>query len=321
MGVVLVDMFPAEKGKTLDQVTAFIPKPGGAPANIAVALARQGFPSAFIGKVGKDPFGKLLINILKNEGVNTVGVIEDPSIKTTIAFIAQPDPYHSEFVFYRFTGSGRSNSLNTARRKLISSCAVFHFDSPGLSETQSREGISASLELAGNSGAIISFDINYRPNLWDDPNQAVEWIEKYLPRADVVKLNEVELKLLTGSDDPIIGAPSLLSRGPKLVIVTLGENGSWYFTKSVQGFVPPFRVETEDATGCGDAFLSGILGKIVESQVPLYDLLSWEVLNEILTYASAVGAITATKVGAIPALPDADTIQAFLESRSGKDRG
>ena len=313
MGVILIDFFPNETGKSLDQVSAFIPKPGGAPANVAVALARQGIRSAFIGTVGKDPFGKMLVDLLNRENVETSGVTEDTSIRTTIAFIAQPDPFHSEFLFYRPQGIPDQKFLSQDKLDLIQHCKIFHIDSPGLSMQPARSNTMDAVRIARDAGALISFDVNYRPKLWDSPEEANDQIKLMLPSVDLLKLNEVELKLITGSDQPE-SAKDLLALGPRLILVTLGEKGSWYFHRSGSGFIAAYRVETVDATGCGDAYLAAIHAKLLDLDELDLDSLIDKQLIEMVKYASAVGAITAQRMGAIPSLPRPNEIAEFLKS-------
>lgn len=316
LGIILIDMFPNRVGCKLADVTAFLPKPGGAPANVAVALARRGIGSAFVGKVGADAFGDLLENTLKEQGVFTGAMCRDEQARTTLAFIARPDEHTAEFVFYRNPGADMRLCPEDLDEELFARCSAFHFDSLSLTDEPAHAATIRALELARKAGGLISFDVNYRPTLWRDPAEALAQIEAMIARVDLLKINEVELKLLTGSDDPELAAPDLLKHGPRLVVVTLGARGSWYFIPGGCGFVPAFAVDTVDATGCGDAFISGVLGQLVNTPGGWQSALHSSVLEAYLKYSSAVGALTAQTVGVIPALPTADQVNQFIKSKA-----
>ncbi|NIM93998.1 MAG: hypothetical protein GTO18_09855 [Anaerolineales bacterium] len=317
LGELLVDMFPAEVGRTLVEVSAFQPKPGGAPANVAVAASRLEAQSAFIGKVGDDPFGHHLADTLKREGVEVKGICFDQYARTSMAFIALPDANTAEFVFYRNPGADMRLKPEELDRSLLVSARSFHFGSISLIDEPSRSATLDALDTAREAGALISFDVNYRPMLWPGPDQAIERIKATLPLVHLVKVNDVELKLLTGTDDLEAGSNRLLDEGPELCVVTLGPEGSYFQIASVGEYVSPFRVDTVDATGCGDAFVAGLLVKLI-SDGEWQDKMERDRLFKILRYANAVGAITALTLGVIPALPTADQVDKFLAAYQGQ---
>jgi fructokinase len=312
LGEILVDMFPSELGKKLAEVPAFHPKPGGAPANVAVAAARLGTASAFIGKVGTDAFGDLLVRTLEDQGVDTRGMRRDPQARTTLAFIAMPDENHAEFVFYRNPGADLRLRPDELDEALLENARAFHFGSLSLVDDPARSATMAALRLAKAAGALVSFDVNFRPSLWETRQQALTEIEKMLPEAHLLKVNEVELKLLTGCDNPADGAPQLLARGPELVVVTLGTRGSYFCCQQAQGQVPAFQVKTVDSTGCGDAFIASLLTRLVSSPGGWRSRLTGPVLREDFRFANATGALTAQTQGVIPALPTREQVEAFL---------
>lgn len=321
LGELLVDMFPAEIGRRLADVTAFYPKPGGAPANVAVAAARLGAASAFIGKVGDDAFGHHLLNVVRHEGVETRGVRLDAEARTTMAIIALPDPQHAEFVFYRNPGADQRLRADELDRELLSACRALHFGSLSLSDEPSRSATHEAVRLAREAGALISFDVNYRPSLWPSPAAAMAQISGMIPKVDLLKVNEVELALLAGgspqvpsgeADVPGLAetARTVLAAGPRLIVLTLGQEGSAAVTAEGYAHVPAFEVQTVDAVGCGDAFVAGLLRQL--TSVPDWRQASLHDLGVILRYANAVGALTATKQGVIPALPTAAEVESFL---------
>lgn len=325
LGELLVDMFPAEIGRRLAEVTAFYPKPGGAPANVAVAAARLGAASAFIGKVGDDAFGHHLLDVVRQEGVETRGVRLDPEARTTMAIIALPDPQHAEFIFYRNPGADQRLRADELDRELLSTCRALHFGSLSLTDEPSRSATHEAVSLARKAGALISFDVNYRPSLWPSAADAMTQITGMVPQVDLLKLNEVELALLAGGSPQGIqekvdveglatAAGTLLAAGPQLVVVTLGQGGSLLVTPHGYAHVPAFAVETVDAVGCGDAFVAGLLRQLtsISDWRNLAGAAGAAKLSGILRYANAVGALTATRQGVIPALPTAAEVDSFL---------
>lgn len=313
LGELLVDMFPAELGRSLAEVSAFRPKPGGAPANVAVAAARLGTSSAFIGKVGDEAFGHHLADVLAQEGVDTRGMRYDPDARTGLAFIAKPDENTSEFLFYRNPGADMLLREEELDRSLLQEARAFHFGSISLIQEPSRSATLEAARIARQAGALISFDVNYRPTLWGTPAEARERIASTVPQVDLLKVNEGELALLTGSDDLDAGSRSLLGSGPALCVVTLGPDGSYFRVAGGGGHVPAFAVRTVDATGCGDAYLAGLLCQLVRGE--WREQLVPSRMRDILRYANAVGALTSLTQGVIPALPTAAEVEEFLAER------
>lgn len=311
LGELLIDMFPSEVGKRLVEVEAFRPKPGGAPANVAVGLARLGIHSAFIGKVGDDAFGHHLVKILAAEKVETRGMRFDKEARTTMAFIASPDENTAEFVFYRNPGADMLLTPAELDHTLLSETKALHFGSLSLVDDPIRAAALEAIKLTRNAGGLISLDVNYRPTLWDSEEAAYRSVTAVLPSVNLVKVNEVELKLLSGTKELAEGSKALLQMGPQVCVITLGGQGSYFAVGEEGGFVPSFAVKTVDATGCGDAFVAGLLACLVRDQ-PWRDQLTAPRMRENLVYANAVGALTAMTQGAIPALPTANMVDEFL---------
>jgi fructokinase len=312
LGELLVDMFPAEMGRRLIDVSAFRPKPGGAPANVAVAAARLGARSAFIGKVGDEAFGHHLADILRQEGVEVRGMRYDSEARTGMAFIAMPDENTAEFVFYRNPGADMRLQADELDRELLQEARAFHFGSLSLGQEPSRGATLEAARIARESGALISFDVNYRPTLWGSPQQAYEQAMTTIPIANLLKVNEVELSLLAGSEDVAAASKVLLEMGPDLCVVTLGPEGSYFRVAEGGEHVPAFKVQAVDAVGCGDAFVAALLCQLV-IDADWRAQLSMGRMRHTLRYANAVGALTASKQGVIPALPTAAMVDEFLD--------
>jgi fructokinase len=283
---------------------------------VAVAAARLGAQAAFIGKVGDDPFGLHLRDVLATEGVQTVGMRFDAEVRTTMNLLAQPDADHYDCLFYRNPGADTRLRADELDRALIGAAKAFHIGSLSLTDEPARSATFEAVRLARAAGALVSYDVNYRPTLWARPEDAVAQARAMIPLSDLVKVNEGELLLLSGTPDPEAGSGVLLALGPGLVVVTLGPAGSCFRTAAGFGTLPSFRVNTVDATGCGDAFIAGLLWQLVSGGRIWRGALATDGLAQMLRYANAVGALTATRQGVIPSLPTAAQVERFLAKSS-----
>lgn len=325
LGELLIDLIPGEIGLPLQEVRTFIPKPGGAPANVAVAASRLGANAAFIGKVGQDHFGTFLADVLRREGVDTRGLRFDEQARTTLAVVALPAVDRAEFIFYRNPGADQRLLPEELDQELLRACNVFHFGTVSLTDEPSRSSSRLALAAARKAGAIISCDVNYRPALWQEPGSAAAVVEEVLPEVDLVKVNEAEAAHLTGVGDldprrlDLLedAARKLLDQGPDLAVITLGKNGSYFQTRAGGELVPGFAVDAVDSVGCGDAFVAGLLVNFCSGQA-WGDLLDISYLRDCVEFANAVGALTALKPGAIPAMPGIAAVRAFLGSHPAR---
>lgn len=324
LGELILDMFASEAGKDFNSVSAFIPVAGGAPANVAVAASRLGARAAFIGKVGEDAFGRRLEGVLKGYGVETKAMRFDRKHRTTLNFMTIPDPNRTEMLFYRNPGADMLLAPDELDQRLLGSTAIYHFGSVSLAVEPCRSAALEGAAFSREQGAIVSFDVNYRPGLWDSESRAKAEITAALSRADIVKVNEAELRLLAGTDEAPAGCARILEHGPSLCVATLGPDGSAWAGRSDaagSGRVPGFTVEVVDATGCGDAFMAAVLVRILSclpeaSATRRADLgrLTGKQLAEALRWANAAGALTARRKGVMSALPDAGEVRALVES-------
>lgn len=313
LGEYLIDFFPEEVGRVLTDVSAFHPKPGGAPANVAVAASRLGYASAFIGKVGQDAFGDFLASVLIREKVETRGLRFDPLARTTLVFLSKPDANSYECLFYRNPGADTNLQPDELDQGLLRETRAFQFGSLSLTDEPSRSATRAAIGIAHQVGALVCYDVNYRPTLWKNSEEARQMALELIPLVDMVKVNETELVLLGGNETMEIAARKLRALGPEICVVTLGERGSYIQTSLGDAFVPAFLVEVVDATGCGDAFLAALLCKMTEGSNWRSELNPMS-LHNLLYYANAVGALTAMTRGTIPALPTAAQVDEFIRS-------
>ena len=311
IGELLIDFVSTTPDVTLAAAPGFVKAPGGAPANVAVGLAKLGIDAGFIGKVGADAFGDFLRETLAQNRVNTDSLIADATARTTLAFVATRSDGMKDITFYRHPGADIQLSPDELDTDAIQSAALFHYGSVSLSHSPSREATLEAIKAAKTGGALLSYDANLRLMLWDDADDAKRWIWEVMPYADVVKISEEEWEFIMGDVSFTTGAKRILEQqGASLVVVTLGEKGCYYTNGSAEGAVDGYAAKVVDTLGAGDAFVAAMLSQLLQHE-NLHSLDTSQ-LNAIMRYANAAGALATQKVGVIPALPTAAEIEAFL---------
>ncbi|XP_043691422.1 probable fructokinase-7 isoform X2 [Telopea speciosissima] len=311
-GEMLIDFVPTVAGVSIAEAPAFKKAPGGAPANVAVGIARLGGSSAFIGKVGADEFGYMLADILKQNNVNNSGMRFDPGARTALAFVTLRADGEREFMFFRHPSADMLLRESELDVDLIKKASIFHYGSISLIAEPCRSTHIAAMNIAKKSGSILSFDPNLRLPLWPSPEAARQGIMSIWDQADIIKVSEDEISFLTEGDDPNddnVVIKKLFRPNFKLLLVTEGSEGCRYFTKEFRGRVPGIKVKAVDTTGAGDAFVSGLLSSLASDQNLYQDE---KRLREALLFANACGALTVTERGAIPALPTREAVLQIL---------
>ena len=310
IGELLIDFVSTTPDVTLAEAPGFVKAPGGAPANVAVGLAKLGMDAGFIGKVGADAFGDFLRETLQQNSVDTTYLIAGEGSRTTLAFVATRSDGMKDITFYRHPGADIQLSPDEIDSGYLESAELFHYGSVSLSHSPSREATLHAIQTAKMSGAMLSYDPNLRLMLWDNADDAKHWIWEVMSYADIVKISEEEWEFVTGDASLEHGIQRILELGVKLLVVTLGERGCYYTNGITDGFVDGYRVDVVDTLGAGDAFVAAMLTQIIQHT----DLLSLEKvqLDPIMRYANAAGALATQKVGVIPALPTHAEIENFL---------
>ena len=314
LGEILMDMLPDKKGVTWSEISSFSPVPGGAPANVCVGLAKLGVRAGFVGKVGEDPFGKLLVDVLQQNGVDVSQVKFDAGVRTTLGFVSIGRQGENDFFFYRNPGADTMLHPEELDKDFIAKSKVFHFGSISMTTEPCYSATLQAIQFARKHRVFISFDPNLRPHLWKDLEEAKGKIMEGLKSADLVKVNDVELEFITGTVDLVKGTNWLLQRGPQVVVVTRGEKGSFFHNKKGFGSLSAYKVGIVDTVGCGDAFTAAIIHQflLLDKEGRDISYVSRPEMEEILRFANAAGALTATKKGVIPSLPTKKQIEEFL---------
>lgn len=311
LGELLIDFTPC--GLSSSRSRIFEQNPGGAPANVLAALAKLNKKSAFIGMVGQDQFGLFLKDVLQKNGIDIRGLKFSKTVNTTLAFVHLTSSGDRSFSFYRNPGADMMLCPDDIDYDLIKQAKVFHFGSISMTDEPSRSATLAAIRFAKEKGIMISYDPNYRPPLWSSEILAVSVMKSGLEYADILKVSETELELLTGTANLEKGSIILYEMGVQVILVTLGAEGCYYRYSGGTGHVPTFQVQVVDTTGAGDAFLGGVLYYLSGLTLGEIQVLNQNEFEKIITFANAVGALTTTQKGAIPALPDMETVGRLID--------
>nr|KAJ0186863.1 hypothetical protein LSAT_V11C900478410 [Lactuca sativa] len=313
-GEMLIDFVPSISGVSLAEAPDFKKAPGGAPANVAVGIARLGGSSAFIGKVGDDEFGHMLADILKKNKVDNSGMRFDQNARTALAFVTLKSDGEREFMFFRNPSADMLLHESELDLNLIKQASIFHYGSISLIEEPCKSTHLVAMAIAKKSGSILSYDVNLRLPLWPSEDAARQGIMSIWDQSDIIKVSEDEITFLTGGDDPYddnVVLNKLFHPNLKLLLVSEGPDGCRYYTKEFKGRVPSVKVKPVDTTGAGDAFVGGILSNLALDTNLYKDEAK---LREALVFANACGALTVTKKGAIPSMPTRDEVHEILKN-------
>lgn len=285
LGDAVVDLLPDGEGRLLQC-------PGGAPANVAVGIARLGGQSAFIGRVGNDPFGRFMSKTLADQRVDVKWMRLDPAHRTSTVVVDLDE--HGERSFTFMVRPSADLFLETADLPTFSAGEWLHVCSIALSAEPSRSATFQAMAAIREAGGCVSFDPNIRPDLWPDENELRRCLEQALQSADVVKLSVEELAFLTGDAEVNVGLHALMARCPaRLVLITMGKEGVIAWHDGAVKHYPAKPVECVDTTGAGDAFVAGLL----------FGLAAGQDLTPVIALAQRCGALATTAKGAMTALP------------------
>lgn len=312
LGEILFDCLADRAGQTLEEVQSWIQYPGGAPANVACALAKLGTPAAFIGCVGSDEAGNVLINILQEIGVSVEGVQRHPSAPTRKIYVLRSANGDRSFAGFGNipTTSFADTFLHSDQlpEELFANAEYLVLGTLELAYPETSAAINKALELAEKYYLKILVDINWRPMFWPEPALAVQKIYELIQYVDFLKLSDTEAEWLFATTDPTKIAERI--GHIEGVLVTAGEKGCAYYLSETEGKIPAFSVIARDTTGAGDGFFAGFIHQLCQHGIK--NLYHPELAKSIVRYSSAVGALTTTQLGAIAAQPNSAEVEAFL---------
>ena len=311
LGELLIDF--TDNGISGQGNTIFEANPGGAPCNVLAMLQKLGNKTAFIGKVGKDIFGTKLKEVLKEVGIDTSGLVMDKKGRTTLAFVQTLKGGDRDFSFYRNPGADMMLEEGDINNSLIKNCKIFHFGTLSMTHKGVRKATKKAIKKAKESGALISFDPNLRPPLWESLDDAKKQVEYGLGQCDILKISDNEIQWFTGEKDFDKGIKKLQDRySIKLIVLSMGKDGSRAYYKNLRVEKPAFvQKNTIETTGAGDTFGGCCLNFILKYGL---DNMDQEKLEKMLTFANAAASLITTKKGALRVMPTKDEVKDFIKA-------
>jgi sugar/nucleoside kinase (ribokinase family) len=323
LGEILVDWVCTTLGSELNAAQSFTKAAGGAPANTAVGLARQGISTGFIGRVSADAFGIWLKTVLESEGIDTKNTVVDSDSQTRMAYVVTTSTGDRKLAeFSKIACADARLQPSDLIPESFAAASVLHFGSISLIGQPSADATKKAVELARQHNLLVSYDPNVRIGLWPSAQACKDAILNTLSWADIVKINEDELFLLAGSRDLQEADRLREKHNLAMLIITLDARGAYFTTKAGARVVAGFPVQLIEATGAGDAFNSGVISQLLpflrnsKDRRRALEEMELGKLAEIVRRANAVGAIACTRPGAIPALPRTEEIERFLTEMS-----
>ncbi len=310
LGEVVADVYQEQSPNEVE--LQFTARPGGAPANVAVAAAKLGAQASFVGRLGNDLFGDFILRAFHAVGVDTSAVRrEPPPRRTTLAFVEVSKDGNRAFTFYRSVpAADEMLGPEDIRRESLLGASFANFGSIPLIKDPVRSATRKFAQLAVDMDVAVAFDVNLREHLWTDLDEFRETVKPIFGLSTVIKLSEDELPPVLGTEDPEEAARMLLSRGAALTLVSMGHQGAFYATKAFHGTAPSFEPgRVRDATGAGDAFLAATLAHLAETPRWRDDEAA---VHEAVRRGTAAGAMACAEFGAMRGLPTKDKLEEFM---------
>ena len=273
---------------------------------MAVVVSKLGGEAGFVGCVGNDLYGRLLRDTLVRNGVSADGLQETDKANTTLAIVMVDPDGERNFSFYRKPGADTLIDPDRAVQDTAGT-GILHFGSVSLTDPLCRNAVITTVQEAKKAGALISYDPNYRASLWENEDTAIQQMRAVLPLCDIVKISDEETVLLCGVQDPEAALKKLTDMGIRLAIVTLGARGAMWRYGNLQDLVPGFSVKVADTNGAGDTFFGVFLSRIAARGG--LDQLTEDEINSYVRFANKAASITASRPGAIPAMPTLKEVQ------------
>ena len=312
LGELLVDF--TENGISEQGNPMLEANPGGAPCNVLSMLQNLGKRTAFIGKVGADAFGQMLMQAVKEQGIDTDNLVTDEVVHTTLAFVHTEEDGDRSFSFYRNPGADMMLRWDEVKQEILADTKIFHFGTLSMTDEQIENVTKKAVQKAKDKGAVISFDPNLRPPLWKNLEDAKRQMWYGISQCDILKISDDEIEFLTGTADIDKGVEQIMEQShPTLICATMGKHGSkaYYNGKSI--FCEPFlREDTIETTGAGDTFMACVLNAVLENGI---DSLNDKDLLEMLEFANAASSIITTRKGALKVMPKRQEIIEVIGTR------
>lgn len=314
VGEAILDFIPEKKGLRLKDVASFKRVAGGAPANVAGAVAKLGGQAKLITKLGMDAFGDHIMECLKRCNIDTTDVLRSEDGDTSLAFVSLAEDGNRDFMFYRRSCADKLLAPEDIREDALADCGILHFCSVSLIEAPIKYAHKKLIDKAIEEKVWVSFDPNLRLSLWEDEESLRTTVQAFIPSADILKISDEELEFITGCTSIEEALPKLFVGRVKLVIYTMGKDGASAYTREVHAHADGFQVDVVDTTGAGDSFIGAFLYELIQHEQGDLAAVSKEQLQEYLRFANAYAAYTTTKEGAMDAMATRAQLDSFLES-------
>lgn len=315
LGELLIDF--TENGVSEQGNPVFEANPGGAPCNVLAMLAKLGYRTAFIGKVGRDSFGFQLKSAVGSAGIDSSALLMEEEVHTTLAVVHTLEDGDRDFSFYRNPGADMMLTEKEIPENMIRNSRIFHFGTLSMTHEGVRAATQKAVGIAEASGCIRSFDPNLRFPLWKSQDEAREQVLWGLEHCDILKISDNEIQWLTGREDYTQGVEWIRCRFPiPLILVSMGKDGSRAYYKDRIVEAAPFLTDrTVETTGAGDTFMGCVLSTILEKGL---EHLTEDQLDQMLLFANAAASIVTTRKGALKVMPEKKEIEQLIQSK-GKD--
>lgn len=313
MGELLIDFVALESGVTVGEASGFQKAPGGAPANVAVAIKRLGIESAFLTQLGDDPFGHYLAGVLADEDIDVSGVKFSKEARTMLAFVSLREDGERSFMFYRHPSADMLMTSDDIATEVIDNADLFHFGSITMITSPAKEATLFAAKYAQEQGKLIAYDPNLRLALWDDENAARAGMRLGLDYANIVKISDEEADLVLEKGETVTDLFQKFSQ-IDLIMLTRGADGcTVYLRDGSEHDHAGYKVTSVDTTGAGDSFMAGIIVGVLEQLDGTRDFSKVDFAS-VLQLANASGAMATMGRGAIPSLPTRAEVDAFLNT-------
>lgn len=305
VGEMVIDFLPGtEQG-------SYIRNAGGAPANVAIAAARNGLNAGMYCKVGNDDFGKFLIKTLEENNVTPLAPELCDDATTTMAFVSLTEDNERSFTFARKPGADMMLDKSEIRDEDLKDCKILLAGSCSMSAGKAVEATEYALKRAHEMGVLVGYDINYRNLMWHDDKQAcADKVKEILPYVDLLKISDEEVDMVGGHDNVLA---LMKEYNIAVVILTLGKDGAECFFNGDSFVTPGYKADyVADTTGAGDAFWGGFLSRVLNLGADSVDKFTAEILKDAVNYGNVSGSLAVREKGAIASLPTKEQIEEFL---------
>lgn len=317
IGEALIDFIPAQRDCLLKEVESFTRVCGGAPANVAAAVAKLGGSTRMITQLGEDAFGDYIVDTLEQAGVDTSCILRTDRANTALAFVSLKADGNREFSFYRKPSADMLLDADQMQPAWFEEAGILHFGSVSLIDAPIRQAHRRAIALAQQQNALISFDPNIRLPLWESPAACQASVREFLPFADIVKLSDEELEFVIGEQDAASAAKRLFAGSCRVLLYSMGKDGAMLLTPQGSCTAANPDVPVKDTTGAGDAIMGALLYCLAEHDITKQNLdtvsmKQWQTWLEFAVYYANYSVMGS---GAIASYPDRETFLAWKQNR------